>query len=499
MKTKRNIKAPKSSMPLFESFQREDSKSEVITNNKPLPQGWVLVKLGEVCLEPQYGWTTSASKRGKLHLLRTSDITSETIEWDSVPFCKVEPPDIEKYILRDGDIVISRAGSVGFSHLIKNPKKAIFASYLIRFKPLINEQFLAYFLKSPSYWQSISEKSLGIAIPNVNASKLRQIPIPLPPLSEQKRIVAKIEELFTRLDAGVEALKKAKTLIMRYRQAVLKYAFNGKLTEEWRNNSKSLKENERKKANLNEEILRFAQNDKEKEANNDLPHLPEGWRWVRLGEVAEINPKFNGDDISDDIEVTFLPMKCVKELTGHLDLTNIKKLSEVKKGYTSFVDGDVLFAKITPCMENGKVAIAYNLRNSIGFGSTEFHVVRVGKLLLNKFLFFFFIREDFRKDAQRHMTGSAGQLRVPVSYMQQIYIPLPPLPEQHQIVSEIERRFSVIEQIERVVDQSLKQADRLRQSILKRAFEGKLVPQDPNDEPAEKLLERIKQKKEKNK
>ena len=203
-------------------------------NSAELPKGWVWARLEEACLEPQYGWTTSASTQGKTHLLRTTDITSGSIDWNKVPYCKEEPPEQEKYLLKDGDIVISRAGSVGYSHLIKNPKEAVFASYLIRFKPLTDGQYLAYFLKSPSYWQSISEKSLGIAIPNVNASKLKQIVIPLPPLPEQHRIVAKIEELFTRLDAGVEALKRVKAELKRYRQAVLKYAFEGKLTEEWR-------------------------------------------------------------------------------------------------------------------------------------------------------------------------------------------------------------------------------------------------------------------------
>ena len=149
-----------------------------------LPQGWAWTTLGEVCLPPQYGWTTSASADGKLHLLRTTDITSGKIDWESVPFCSDEPPDTGKYLLQDGDVVISRAGSVGYSHLVKNPRLAVFASYLIRFKPLIDEHYLAYFLQSPSYWDSISEKSLGIAIPNVNASKLKQIVLSLAPLPE---------------------------------------------------------------------------------------------------------------------------------------------------------------------------------------------------------------------------------------------------------------------------------------------------------------------------
>jgi len=461
----------------------------------PLSEGWVWTRLGEVCLDPQYGWTTSAIGEGTLRLLRTTDITSGHIDWSSVPFCKKEPPEKEKYLLNEGDIVISRAGSIGHSNLIKDPKEAIFASYLIRFKPLVEEHYLAFFLKSPFYWEAISEKSLGIAVPNVNATKLKQIFVPLPPLPEQHRIVAKIEELFTKLDAGIEELTKVKAQLKRYRQSVLKYAFEGKLTEEWRAKHK----NELEPASV---LLDRIKEERKKNANgkykelptvdtSELPELPEGWVWTRLGAVAEINPRFNGKDITDDVEITFLPMRCIEELTGHTDLSFTRRVSEVKKGYTPFKDDDLLFAKITPCMENGKVAIVYGLKNGIGFGSTEFHVIRLYESLPRKLFFFFLIREELRKDAQRNMTGSAGQLRVPVNYIRQILIPFPPLPEQHKIVEKIERRFSVADAVEKVVDQNLKQAERLRQSILKQAFEGKLVPQDPTDEPASVLLERI--------
>jgi type I restriction enzyme S subunit len=195
----------------------------------PLPEGWVWVRLGEVCLDPQYGWTTSAASDGTLHLLRTSDITSGNIDWTTVPFCKKEPPDVEKYLLMDGDIVISRAGSIGYSCLIKNPPKAVFASYLIRFKPLINEHYLAYFLKSPLYWEAISEKQLGIAIPNVNATKLKQIPIPLPPLPEQRQIVSEIERRFSVADEVEKVVEQSLKQAERLKQSILKRAFEGKL------------------------------------------------------------------------------------------------------------------------------------------------------------------------------------------------------------------------------------------------------------------------------
>ena len=179
----------------------------------PLPKGWEWTTLGEVCRSPQYGWTTKAITDGEIPLLRTTDISSGSVEWDSVPFCKERPEDIEKYLLENGDIVVSRAGSVGVSYLIRQPPRAVFASYLIRFKPLIDSAYVAFFMNTSFYWNSISERKLGITVLNVNASKLKTISFPLAPLSEQHRIVAKIEELFTKLDAGVESLKRARALL----------------------------------------------------------------------------------------------------------------------------------------------------------------------------------------------------------------------------------------------------------------------------------------------
>ena len=203
-----------------------------------IPETWVLATVGDVCSQPQYGYTTKASNLGDLRLLRTSDITSGSINWETVPYCAENPADLEKYSLKDGDILVSRAGSVGVSYLVTKPRKAVFASYLIRFKPFIDRQFLAYFLQSPDYWVTIADEKLGIAVPNVNATKLTSITLPIPPAAEQRRIVAKIEELFSELDKGIESLKAARAKLNIYRQAVLKHAFEGKLTAQWREENK---------------------------------------------------------------------------------------------------------------------------------------------------------------------------------------------------------------------------------------------------------------------
>ena len=158
--------------------------------------------------------------------------------------------------------------------------------------------------------------------------------------------------------------------------------------------------------------------------------FPSNWSWVKLCDVCEINPKLPNNKFKEDIGVSFLPMKFVEELSGKINVSNERKLDNVRKGYTYFENEDIIFAKITPCMENGKIAIVNKLKNGIGFGSTEFHVLRCSNIILNKYLFNYLIQNSYRKLAQRNMTGTAGQLRVPKRFIENTEIPLPPLPSK---------------------------------------------------------------------
>ena len=135
-----------------------------------LPDGWASTTLGELCLKPQYGWTTKATgNEGKAKLLRTTDLSRGRVEWETVPYCSDEPKELVKYLLEEGDIVISRAGSVGLSALIGPCPEAVFASYLIRFRRVdgVDERYLYQFLQSPESWEQVSQQTVGIALQNV--------------------------------------------------------------------------------------------------------------------------------------------------------------------------------------------------------------------------------------------------------------------------------------------------------------------------------------------
>lgn len=166
----------------------------------------------------------------------------------------------------------------------------------------------------------------------------------------------------------------------------------------------------------------------------------ENFRWPtrRLAEVCDVDPSSRGiSDLPDDIEVSFIPMSAISE-DGRLLLRLTKKLSNVRKGFTCFRDGDVLLAKITPCMENGKRWLARSLVNEIGFGSTEFHVLRPKSEVLSGWIFYFVSQRSFREDAAASMTGTAGQKRVPKQYLENSEIPVPPLELQRELVGVFE-------------------------------------------------------------
>lgn len=478
-----------------------------------LPKGWAWSTLGEICLSPQYGWTTSAADHGHLRLLRTTDITSGAIDWTSVPYCKVEPVEKDKYLLSAGDIVISRAGSVGFSLLIEREEPAVFASYLIRFKPLIDERYLAYFLKSPAYWQAISVSSVGIAVPNVNATKLKLIALLVAPLPEQRRIVEKIEELFTQLDAGIEELRKAQEQLKRYRQAVLNAAVTGELTREWREAHKDelepasellariLKERRDKweaeqfakmratgkKPSTNEWKNKYRE--PPSPADHNLPALPSGWIWSAFGQAFRIyvgatpsRPRssyWNGDlPWVSSSEVAFCRIKSTRETITELGLQNTS--TDLHPA------GTVLLGMIGEGKTRGQAAIldisACNSQNSAA--------IRVSEAGISSEYIYYYLQSEY--ESTRKLGSGNNQPALNKSRVQGMNFPLPPLAEQNAIVQEVDRLLSVADTIQQSIERELIQADRLRHSILKQAFEGELVPQDPNDEPAERLLERIK-------
>ena len=191
-------------------------------------------------------------------------------------------------------------------------------------------------------------------------------------------------------------------------------------------------------------------------------------RGVPLGEIAEINPSIKAD-FSPGTKCTFIPMEAVDETFGGI-APIARPYSEVAQGYTRFAEGDVLVAKITPCMENGKCAVARGIFNGVGFGSTEFHVLRPSAKVLPEWLFYYWRLPATRHRAEESMTGSAGQKRVPKTFLESTRVPLPSLPEQERIVGLLQRA----DRLRRTRKYALELSDRLLVAVFRHRFADRL-------------------------
>lgn len=223
--------------------------------------------------------------------------------------------------------------------------------------------------------------------------------------------------------------------------------------------------------------------------------LPRGWAEARIDDVVNLNPRLDRDGLEADAAVSFVPMAYVEEESGRMDVSRSRPYSEVRTGYTPFLAGDVIMAKITPCMENGKIAVVPDLIGGAGFGSTEFHVLRPCDSIEGHWLFYYLLQRSFRRDARRRMGGSAGQLRVPAEFIAESRIPVAPLPEQQRIVAEIEKQFSRLDAGVAALKRVQANLRRYKAAVLKAACDGILSAPwraaHANLEPAEKLLVRI--------
>ena len=225
--------------------------------------------------------------------------------------------------------------------------------------------------------------------------------------------------------------------------------------------------------------------------------IPASWEWVRVQDIVQINPKNIADD---NIDAAFIPMELI-DATYYSSFTyKVRKWKEIKSGFTHFANGDIAFAKITPCFQNRKSMILHDLPNGIGAGTTELKVLRTyGGTIVDFYLLFFLETAYFVEQAE--FKGTANQQRIISGYLENKLFPLPPLAEQKRIVAKLEELLPIVEQYGKAQAEldELNAAlpARLRQSVLQQAIQGKLVPQDEKDEPFSSLEGQIEEAKKK--
>ena len=228
---------------------------------------------------------------------------------------------------------------------------------------------------------------------------------------------------------------------------------------------------------------------------DEIPfELPDGWTWVRINTACIVNPRNN---IDDNTEVSFVPMANISEGYANSFVSDSRLWRNIKTGYTHFAENDIGIAKITPCFENKKSVVFTGLINGYGAGTTELHIIRtISGLIVPEYLLCFAKRNDFILGGVQTFSGDVGQQRVTKDYIANYLVSLPPLNEQKRIISAIKEAYYIIENIEKTKLSLIEDVKKAKSKILDLAIRGKLVPQDPNDEPASVLLERIRAEKE---
>ena len=399
-------------------------------------------------------------------------------------------------------VTISARGTIGYTEVRDEKFVPIVRLIVIMPTKYSLSKYLKYFFEN-----TIVTKS-GSSIPQLTVPMIKTIPIQLPPLNEQKRIVTKIEKLCSNLDNSDKYLTHLEKQLKRYRQSVLKSAFEGELTREWREKQTDLESAKELLEKIKGERLEYIEQevrdkfkdktekwvaDKvKKEAKkfyNTIKGIenqtiaPKGWEWTRLNLFTNIimgqSPASSTYNKNEDGLPFFQGSADFTDLHPNIKVWCTLPKKVVEKDYILFsVRAPVGDINISSCLSS----IGRGLAGIRGFGGIS-----------NKFLYF--LLKNSVELIKLHGRGTTFDA-IRSEELKNILIVLAPLKEQEEIVKQIEKHFSIIDKLEAVVANSIKESKRLRQSILKQAFEGKLVEQDSNDESAEILLEKIAKAKE---
>ena len=444
-------------------IKKEKPLPEITEEEKPfeIPESWKWVRLGELIrVIGGVSYKKNDVSTNGLRILRGGNIknTKVYLNEDDV-FLPLSYEDSEKQVRKDDIIIVASTGSktvIGKAGFIESDiPNTMIGAFLRICRPYFFYivDYIKCIFNSEYYRNHIRTQVQGTNINNIKESHIAELAIPLPPFAEQKRIVAKIEELLPCIHRYEESWLKLEALNSRFpddmKKSLLQYAIQGKLVEQ------------RPEEGTAEELFEQIQKEKQRliadgkiKKEKPLPEItedekpfdiPESWKWVRLGSIVELNPK---NDIDDSLEVSFIPMAHVADGYRNEHTFEVKKWGEIKKGFTHFATGDIGIAKITPCFQNKKSVIFAGLKNGYGAGTTELSIVRVvNNLMLKEYLLWFFKSAYFIDNGVRSFTGTAGQQRIHKDYLSNCLLPLPPLAEQKRIVSKLEQLLPLCERL----------------------------------------------------
>lgn len=442
-----------------------------------LPKGWTETTLGEIVIpsRPRH----NPQEYSHLPFIGMEHIESHSMKLlNTVPSSEMKSSSVHFW---PGDVLYGRLRP--YLNKVYSPDfEGLCSAEFIVFpvSDFIKSKFLLYFLNSSEFVSFASHLNEGDR-PRVDFTQLSVYPVKLPPLEEQTRIVAELEKQFSRLDAGVEALKRTQAKLKCYRAAVLQAACEGRLVPTEAELARA-EGRDYEPADALLERIQFKRLNKSKRKYSEatgydtenLKTIPEGWCYASFDQVTENHDGKRIPVKAEDRKNRSGPYPYYGA-SGVIDFVDKYLFDGIYLLVSE--DGANLLARSTP--------IAFKACGQF-WVNNHAHIVKEIDGVNLSYLEYFLNGLNL----QFYITGSA-QPKLTQAALNRIPVPLPPTNEQKRIVEEVERRLSIIEEMEAAVAANLKRAERLRQALLKRAFEGKLVPQDPHDEPASALLERI--------
>ena len=398
-----------------------------------LPEGWCWTTIDTISESILYGVSESAKTKGKYKLLRITDIQNGHVDWQTVPYTDYDCTKANQYLLRENDILFARTGAtVGKSYLTTNtPSNTIYASYLIRVRPSsrLLPQYVKYYFESGYYWEQISIKSVGVGQPNVNGSVLGELSIPIPPFAEQERIVMAATKFLHLIDAVEEEQKTLSEDSLRIKEQVLDLAIHGKLVPQVPSEEPAI------------ELLRRI-NPAFKASDNlhYLDRLPNGWCFSTIGDIFQHNTgkALNGID-HEGVMLRYITTSNLywdrfdlsEERTMPFTEKEQEKCRAQKGDLLVCEGGDIGRAAIWPYEENIMI---------------QNHIHRLRPKAPFSVRFFYYI---FYLYKQKGLIGGKGIGIQGLSSreLDKMVIPVPPVNEQHRIVTAIEEKFAMLDAI----------------------------------------------------
>jgi len=478
-----------------------------------LPKTWVDVKgsnlfslVRGVSYEKQDVCTQPAE--GLVPILRANNIQNGEIIANDLVFVPSRYVKEEQY-LRLGDILI--ATSSGSRDIVGKTAQAktehtnfAFGTFCCVARPrmYIHAGWLYFYTRSSEYRRYVEEVALGININNFRTRDLEVLPLLLPPFNEQCRIVAKLDRLFTRSRRARQELERIPKLIQRYKQAVLAAAFRGDLTADWREENpdaepalellKRIQEKRQEKNELSHQTRKsskFAHNITIfNDVNENFKDIPITWDACRIGDIGDVCNGSTPSRKSSEYWIGKINWVSSGEVRNNIILRTKETITQ--QGYENssvriLPAGTVLLAMIGEGKTRGQTAI---LRIEATINQNIAGVIIKHGLISSEYLWYWF---QYQYESTREQGSGSGPQALNCQRVRELPFVVPPLEEQKEIVQRVEKLFKAIDLMEQEYQKASKLCDRLEQATLAKAFRGELVPQDPNDEPASVLLERI--------